>query len=68
MTLLGAWQTHTSHIIHVSEIPMLKAIYYYYEVSGEINSLYLLHTILYLLLCFYLSFNYKTKNQISLMY
>jgi len=37
-TSLGAWQTHTSHIIHVSEILMLNAIYHYYEVSGEIFS------------------------------
>jgi hypothetical protein len=43
-----------SHIIHVSEIFMLKAIYHYYEVSGEINHLYLLHTVLLLLLYFYL--------------
>jgi len=43
-----------SHIIHVSEILMLNAIYHYYEVSGEINSLHLLDTILLLLLCFYL--------------
>jgi hypothetical protein len=33
---------------------MLNTIYRYIEVSGEINSLYLLYTILLLLLCFYL--------------
>jgi hypothetical protein len=41
MTLLGAWQTHKSYIIHVSKILMLNAIDYYYAVSGEINPLYL---------------------------
>jgi hypothetical protein len=48
---------------------MLNAIYHYYEISGEINSLYLLHTIL--LLCFYLvsitKKKKKKKNQISFM-
>jgi hypothetical protein len=56
-----------SHIIHVSEILMLNAIYHYYEVSGKTNFLDFLHTILSLLLYFYLSFNYKTKNQISFL-
>jgi hypothetical protein len=45
---------HMSPIIHVSEILMLNAIYHYYEVSGEINPLYLLQLILRLLLRFYL--------------
>jgi uncharacterized membrane protein YcaP (DUF421 family) len=64
MTSLGAWHTDTSHMIHVSEIPMLNAIYHYYEVSGEINSLHLLHTILLLLLCFYLVSIIKQKSNI----
>jgi hypothetical protein len=51
-------------MIHVSEIPMLNAIYHYYEVSGEINSLHLLHTILLLLLCFYLVSIIKQKSNI----
>jgi hypothetical protein len=41
---------HTSHIIHVSEMLMLNAIYHYNAVSGEINSLYLFQLILLLLL------------------
>jgi hypothetical protein len=39
---------------------MLNAIYHYYEISGEINSLYLLHSIL--LLCFYLVSITKKNN------
>jgi hypothetical protein len=50
-TSLDAWQIRKSHIINVSEVLMLNAIYHYYKVSGEINFLYLLHTILLLLLC-----------------
>jgi hypothetical protein len=33
--------THTSHNIHLREIPMLNAIYHYDEVRGEINPLYI---------------------------
>jgi hypothetical protein len=61
---LGTRQTYTSHIIHISEIFMLNVIYRYYEVSGEINSLYLFHTILLLLLCFYLVSIIKQKSNI----
>jgi hypothetical protein len=43
---------------------MLNAIYHYYEVSGEINSLYFRHTILSLLLCFYLVSITKQKSNI----
>jgi hypothetical protein len=43
---------------------MLNVIYHYYEVSNEINSLYLLHTILFLLLCFYLVSIKKLKPNI----
>jgi len=42
---------------------MLNRIYRYYEVSGEINSLYLLHTILLFTFMFLFSFNYKTKTK-----
>jgi hypothetical protein len=52
------------HIIRVSEISMLNAIYHYYEVSGKINFLYLLHTIVILLLCFYLVSITKQKLNI----
>jgi hypothetical protein len=61
--LLGAWQIHTSHIIYVSEIPMLTMVYHHYEVSGEINSLYLLHFILLLLLCIYIKFQLQKKKK-----
>jgi len=54
--------THTSHIIYVSEIFMLNAIYHYYAVSGEINPLYLLQLILLLLLRFYLVSIEKQKS------
>jgi hypothetical protein len=43
---------------------MLNAIYHYYDISGEINSLYLLHTILLLVLCFYLVSITKQKSNI----
>jgi hypothetical protein len=45
---------------------MLNAIYHYYEINDEINSLYLLHTILLLLLllCFYLVSITKQKSNI----
>jgi hypothetical protein len=41
---------------------MLNAIYHYYEINDEINSLYFLHTIL--LLCFYLVLITKQKSNI----
>lgn len=31
--------TYMSHIIFISEILMLNAIYHYYEVSGEVSPL-----------------------------
>jgi hypothetical protein len=55
---------HTSHIIHVSEMLMLNAIYHYNAVSGEINSLYLFQLILLLLLCSYLVSIEKQKANI----
>jgi len=39
---LGALQTHTSQIIHVSEISILNAIYYYYKVSNKRRILHIL--------------------------
>jgi hypothetical protein len=62
MTSLGAWHTLTSPNIHVYEIIMLNIIYYYDEIRGKINSLYLLRTIL--LLCFYLVSITKQKPNI----
>jgi hypothetical protein len=62
-TSLSAWQTHMSHIIHVSEILMLNTIYHYYAVSGEINPVYLLQLFLLLLLRSYLVSIEKTKNK-----
>jgi hypothetical protein len=52
-----------SHIIHVNEIFMLNVIYHYYEARDEINPLYLFHTILSLLLCFYLVSITKKKTK-----
>jgi hypothetical protein len=53
-TLLSPRQTHTNHIIHVYEIPMLITVYNHYDVSSEVSLLYLLHLILLSLLRFYL--------------
>jgi len=45
---------------------MLNAIYHYYEISSEINPLYLLQLILLLLLCSYLVSIEKQKSNIFL--
>jgi hypothetical protein len=58
-TSLGARQTHTSYIIHVSEILMLNAIYHYYDVSDEINSLYDLLQTSYLIITFMFLFSFN---------
>jgi hypothetical protein len=41
---------------------MLAMVYHHYEVSNEVNPLYLLHLILLLFLCFYLDL-IATENQ-----
>jgi hypothetical protein len=43
---------------------MLNAIYHYYEVSGEINPIYLLQLILLLLVRFYLVSNENQKSNV----
>jgi len=68
MTSLGAWYTFTSPNTHVHVIPLIIPIYYYYEVSGEINTLSfsLLHS--HLLLPILVIIDTKTINSFSELY
>jgi hypothetical protein len=68
MTSLGAWHTLTSPNTHVHVISLIIAIYHYYEISSEINTLSfsLLHSHIFLHILVIIDI--KTINSFSELY